>query len=348
MLEAKNKFICEEKILSSLSEETKFLENKEISKNAQKIIELCRKNKEGRTKLDAFLNEYGLDNKEGIALMCLAESVLRIPDKKTRDLIISEKLSEGKWIDHLNQADSIFVNASTWGLLLAGKIVKTPSKWSENPNNFFSELVSKSGEMPIRNAVLAAMQILSQEFVIGRNFKDINKISGLEKEVFSFDMLGEAARTPKQADDYFESYRNAIEEVGKINIARNLSNGVSIKISALHPRYEMRKKAQIESELLPRLKELVNYAHLKNVEITIDAEEQDRLSLSLYIIEKIAYEKNIKDWSGFGIALQAYGKRSFDVIYWLNNILKKREQMHLRLVKGAYWDYEIKHAQVAG
>ena len=125
MLEAKNKFICEEKLLLSLSDETKFLEDKEISKNAQKIIELCRKNKVDRTKLDAFLNEYGLDNKEGVALMCLAESVLRIPDKKTRDLIISEKLSEGKWIDHLNQADSLFVNASTWGLLLAGKIVKT-------------------------------------------------------------------------------------------------------------------------------------------------------------------------------------------------------------------------------
>ena len=348
MLEAKNKFICEEKLLLSLSDETKFLEDKEISKNAQKIIELCRKNKVDRTKLDAFLNEYGLDNKEGVALMCLAESVLRIPDKKTRDLIISEKLSEGKWIDHLNQADSIFVNASTWGLLLAGKIVKTPSKWSENPNNFLSELVSKSGEMPIRNAVLAAMQILSQEFVIGRNFKDINKMSGLEKDVFSFDMLGEAARTPQQADDYFESYKSAIDEVGKINTARNLSNGVSIKISALHPRYEMRKINQIESELLPKLKELVNYAQSKDVEITIDAEEQDRLSLSLHIIEKLAYEKNIRDWPGFGIALQAYGKRSFDVIHWLNGILDKRDRMHLRLVKGAYWDYEIKHAQVSG
>ena len=348
MLEAKNKFICEEKLLLSLSDETKFLEDKEISKNAQKIIELCRKNKVDRTKLDAFLNEYGLDNKEGVALMCLAESVLRIPDKKTRDLIISEKLSEGKWIDHLNQADSIFVNASTWGLLLAGKIVKTPSKWSENPNNFLSELVSKSGEMPIRNAVLAAMQILSQEFVIGRNFKDINKMSGLEKEVFSFDMLGEAARTPQQADDYFESYKSAIDEVGKINTARNLSNGVSIKISALNPRYEMRKINQIESELLPNLKELINYAQSKDVEITIDAEEQDRLSLSLHIIEKLAYEKNIRDWPGFGIALQAYGKRSFDVIHWLNGILDKRDGMHLRLVKGAYWDYEIKHAQVSG
>ena len=348
MLEAKNKFICEEKLLLSLSDETKFLEDKEISKNAQKIIELCRKNKVDRTKLDAFLNEYGLDNKEGVALMCLAESVLRIPDKKTRDLIISEKLSEGEWIDHLNQADSIFVNASTWGLLLAGKIVKTPSKWSENPNNFLSELVSKSGEMPIRNAVLAAMHILSQEFVIGRNFKEINKMSSLEKEVFSFDMLGEAARTPQQADDYFESYKSAIDEVGKINTARNLSNGVSIKISALHPRYEMRKINQIESELLPKLKTLVNYAQSKDVEITIDAEEQDRLSLSLHIIEKLAYEKNIRDWPGFGIALQAYGKRSFDVIHWLNGILDKRDGMHLRLVKGAYWDYEIKHAQVSG
>ena len=348
MLEAKNKFICEKKLLLSLSDKTKFLENKEISKNAQKIIDLCRKNRIDRTKLDAFLNEYGLDNKEGVALMCLAESVLRIPDKKTRDLIISEKLSEGKWTDHLNQADSIFVNASTWGLLLAGKIVKTPSKWSKNPNSFLSELISKSGEMPIRNAVLGAMQILSQEFVIGRNFKDINKMSGLEKEVFSFDMLGEAARTPQQADDYFESYRDAIHEVGKINTKRNLSNGVSIKISALHPRYEMRKINQIESELLPKLKELVIYAHSKNVEITIDAEEQDRLSLSLHIIENLANEKKIKDWPGFGIALQAYGKRSFDVIHWLSEILTKRDSIHLRLVKGAYWDYEIKHAQVSG
>ena len=151
-----------------------------------------------------------------------------------------------------------------------------------------------------------------------------------------------------KADDYFESYKSAIDEVGKINTARNLSNGVSIKISALHPRYEMRKINQIESELLPKLKELVNYAQSKDVEITIDAEEQDRLSLSLHIIEKLAYGKNIRDWPGFGIALQAYGKRSFDVIHWLNGILHKRDGMHLRLVKGAYWDYEIKHAQVSG
>ena len=205
MLKANNKFISETKLLSSISDETNFLEDSSISTNAKSIIDLCREDKKDRTMLDAFLSEYGLDNKEGVALMCLAESVLRIPDKKTRNLIISEKLSEGRWIDHLNKADSVFVNASTWGLLLAGKVVTTPSKWSKDPNSLISDLISKSGEMPIRNAVLAAMQILSQEFVMGKNFKDIKKLAGLTKEIFSFDMLGEAARTSQQAESYFQS-----------------------------------------------------------------------------------------------------------------------------------------------
>ncbi len=348
MLKANNKFISDTELLSSLSDETSFLDEASISDNAKEIIDLCRESKKDRTMLDAFLNEYGLDNKEGVALMCLAESVLRIPDKKTRDLIISEKLSEGKWIDHLNKADSLFVNASTWGLLLAGKVVKTPSKWNRDPNSFLSSLISKSGEMPIRNAVLAAMQILSQEFVIGKDFKDIKKLPGLSKELYSFDMLGEAARTPFQANNYFDSYLNAIDEVGKINLVKNLSHGVSIKISALHPRYEMRKFDQVNSELVPRLKDLIHHAYSKDVEITIDAEEQDRLSLSLHIIEQLAQEKKIKDWPGFGIALQAYGKRSFDTIKWFNNLLDTRAGMHLRLVKGAYWDFEIKNAQVSG
>ncbi|MAU69712.1 MAG: proline dehydrogenase [Gammaproteobacteria bacterium] len=348
MLKANNKFISETKLLSSISDETNFLEDSSISTNAKSIIDLCREDKKDRTMLDAFLSEYGLDNKEGVALMCLAESVLRIPDKKTRNLIISEKLSEGRWIDHLNKADSVFVNASTWGLLLAGKVVTTPSKWSKDPNSLISDLISKSGEMPIRNAVLAAMQILSQEFVIGKNFKDIEGLHGLTTESYSFDMLGEAARTFDQAENYFESYLNAIDEVSKINHMKNLSHGVSIKISALHPRYETRKINQVDSELIPKLKKLINHAYSKDVEITIDAEEQDRLSLSLHIIKRLAFEKNIKDWPNFGIALQAYGKRSFDAIEWLDHVLEKRANMHLRLVKGAYWDYEIKHAQVYG
>jgi len=249
----KSKFIPESVIVPNLMKETEFLNDPSISENARKIIDACRENKSERTKLDAFLSEYGLDNQEGVALMCLAESILRIPDSKTRDLIISERLSEGRWIEHLNKADSLFVNASTWGLLLAGKVVKTPFEWSQNPNKFLRSIVSKSGEFPIRNAVIAAMHILSQEFVMGRDFKDINKIPNIDQSIYSFDMLGEAARNQKQADIYYSSYENAIEEVGKINLIKNTNNGVSIKISALCPSYEMRKYEDIKSNLIPKL-----------------------------------------------------------------------------------------------
>ena len=343
-----SKFISESKLLPELIQDTNFLNNSEISENAEKIINACRQNKKERTKLDAFLSEYGLDNQEGVALMCLAESILRIPDSKTRDLIISERLSEGRWIEHLNKADSLFVNASTWGLLLAGKVVKTPLEWSQNPNKFLRSIISKSGEFPIRNAVIAAMHILSQEFVMGRDFRDVNKIPGIEKSAYSFDMLGEAARNQKQANIYYESYENAILEVGKINLVKNKNNGVSIKISALCPSYEMRKYEDIKLNLVPKLIALTELGMSKDVEITIDAEEQDRLGISLEIIKIMAESKKIKDWPGFGIALQAYGKRSLNAIGWVKDLINNRASMHLRLVKGAYWDYEIKHAQVSG
>ena len=343
-----SKFISESKLLPELIQDTNFLNNSEISENAEKIINACRQNKKERTKLDAFLSEYGLDNQEGVALMCLAESILRIPDSKTRDLIISERLSEGRWIEHLNKADSLFVNASTWGLLLAGKVVKTPLEWSQNPNKFLRSIVSKSGEFPIRNAVIAAMHILSQEFVMGRDFKDVNKIPGIEKSIYSFDMLGEAARNQEQANTYYESYENAIMEVGKINLIKNKNNGVSIKISALCPSYEMRKYEDIKLNLIPKLIALTELGISKDVEITIDAEEQDRLGISLEIIKIMAESNKIKDWPGFGIALQAYGKRSLNAVEWVKDLTNNRAPMHLRLVKGAYWDYEIKHAQVSG
>ena len=342
----KSKFIPESIIVPKLIQETEFLNDPSISNNAKKIIDACRENKSERTKLDAFLSEYGLDNQEGVALMCLAESILRIPDSKTRDLIISERLSEGRWIEHLNKADSLFVNASTWGLLLAGKVVKTPSEWTQNPNKFLRSIISKSGEFPIRNGVIAAMHILSQEFVMGRDFKDINKIPDINESIYSFDMLGEAARNQKQSDIYYSAYENAIEEVGKINLIKNTNNGVSIKISALCPSYEMRKYEDIKLTLIPKLISLTELGISKDVEITIDAEEQDRLSVSLEIIKIMAQSQKIKDWPGFGMALQAYGKRSMDSINWLEKVLKTRSSMHLRLVKGAYWDYEIKNSQV--
>ena len=342
------KFYPEQEIVSDLISNSDFLNDPSISQNAKKIIDACRDNKSERTKLDAFLSEYGLDNKEGVALMCLAESILRIPDRKTRDLIISEKLSEGAWIEHLNKADSVFVNASTWGLLLAGKIVSMPEEWNKNPSALLGSLVSKSGEFPIRNAVVGAMHILSQEFVMGRDFDDIRKIKNIEKDIYSFDMLGEAARNAEQANTYYQSYKNAIDEVGKINLTKNTVNGVSIKISALSPRYEMKKLNDIKTDLLPKLIELTEYAKSKDVEITIDAEEQDRLDVSLEIIKEMALSPNIKNWKGFGIAVQAYGKRAIATIDWLEDLLKHRASMHVRLVKGAYWDYEIKHAQIHG
>ena len=348
MIFTSKKFYPEQEIVSDLISNSDFLNDPSISQNAKKIIDACRDNKSERTKLDAFLSEYGLDNKEGVALMCLAESILRIPDRKTRDLIISEKLSEGAWIEHLNKADSVFVNASTWGLLLAGKIVSMPEEWNKNPSALLGSLVSKSGEFPIRNAVVGAMHILSQEFVMGRDFDDIRKIKNIEKDIYSFDMLGEAARNAEQANTYYQSYKNAIDEVGKINLTKNTVNGVSIKISALSPRYEMKKLNDIKTDLLPKLIELTEYAKSKDVEITIDAEEQDRLDVSLEIIKEMALSPNIKNWKGFGIAVQAYGKRAIATIDWLEELLENRASMHVRLVKGAYWDYEIKHAQIHG
>ena len=180
------------------------------------------------------------------------------------------------------------------GLLLAGKVITTPSEWSKNPNSFLNKMISKSGEFPIRNAVVAAMYILSQEFVMGRDFDDIKKIRDIENNIYSFDMLGEAARNADQADTYYQSYKNAIDEVGKINQSKNTLNGVSIKISALFPNYEMRKFNDIKSILVPKLIELTEYAIDKNVEITIDAEEQDRLGVSLEIIKKWLFHKRYK------------------------------------------------------
>ena len=345
---SRNKFQSENELIQSMIEDSNFISNSKIVDNAKMIIDECRVAKSERTMLDAFLSEYGLSNNEGVALMCLAESVLRIPDKSTRDLIISEKLSEGRWIEHLNKADSIFVNASTWGLLLAGTLVKPSELSNNNPAKYISGLISKSGEMPIRNAVLAAMHILSKEFVMGRDFNDISKLKNIDQNTYSFDMLGEAARTDHQAEKYFQAYLEAIEEVSKINEKTGNKNGVSVKLSALYPRYETRKIERVREFLLKRLLRLIHSAIDNNVEITIDAEEQDRLSLSIEVLEEVLVSERVKNWENIGLAIQAYGKRSLDLIDWIEAMLEKRAPMHARLVKGAYWDYEIKNSQVFG
>ena len=211
------KFYSEEILAKNFIADSQFLNNASIKEDAVNIIKLCRDRKSERTQLDAFLSEYGLSNNEGVALMCLAESLLRIPDSKTRNILISEKLSAGSWEAHINKADSLLVNASTWGLLLAGKIIKPSDELSNNPLQWLNGLTKKSGELPVREAIMMAMKILSGEFVMGRDFEDINKIKGIEDNSYSFDMLGEAARTETQANNYFIAYEDAINNVSAIN-----------------------------------------------------------------------------------------------------------------------------------
>ena len=340
------KFYSEEILAKNFIADSQFLNNASIKEDAVNIIKLCRDRKSERTQLDAFLSEYGLSNNEGVALMCLAESLLRIPDSKTRNILISEKLSAGSWEAHINKADSLLVNASTWGLLLAGKIIKPSDELSNNPLQWLNGLTKKSGELPVREAIMMAMKILSGEFVMGRDFEDINKIKGIEDNSYSFDMLGEAARTETQANNYFIAYEDAINNVSAINDKHKANNGISIKISALSPKYEMLNQTHINNNLIPKLEALVDLAFTKNVEVTIDAEEQDRLSVSLELIEKILLNKKYKDWNNIGMAVQAYGKRSMEVIDWAEDILKERAPIHIRLVKGAYWDYEVKQSQI--
>ena len=340
------KFFSEEVLANELVKDSAFLDKGSIEANAIKIIELCRERKNERTQLDAFLSEYGLSNNEGVALMCLAESLLRIPDSHTRNILISEKLSAGSWAAHINKADSLLVNASTWGLLLAGKIIKPSNELSENPLKWLNDLTKKSGEIPIREAIMMAMKILSGEFVMGRDFEEVKKIKNIEDNSYSFDMLGEAARTEAQAINYFDAYKDAIDNVSKINALYKTNNGVSIKISALSPKYELLNQTHVTKNLKPRFEALIEHAFQKNVEVTIDAEEQDRLSVSLDLLSDIMLNKKYREWENLGMAIQAYGKRSLDLIDWIENILKKRASIHIRLVKGAYWDYEIKQSQI--
>jgi len=338
-----NKFEDEALLLEKLLSEANFLSNPLIESNAAAIVSACRSQKSKQTKLDAFLAEYGLSNKEGVALMCLAESLLRIPDNKTRDELIQEKLSHSKWKEHLNKSDSLLVNAATWGLLIAGKIVKPKLQ-----NDWLEKLITKSGEMPIREAVLMAMQIISKEFVCAASVDALKKLDLVDKSPCSFDMLGEAARNSNQANNYYRAYEEAITAIGSLNKASKCKHGISIKLSALEPNYFTHKQSIVISKLVPKIIELCRLAASLNVEITLDAEEQDRLTLSLLIVKAILDDDKLKNWQDMGIAVQAYGKRALNVIEFMSKEAQKRPGIHVRLVKGAYWDYEIKQAQIKG
>lgn len=339
------KYHDEKELAEDLILESDFLNKSDISTNAEKIILYCRANKHKGTKLDAFMEEYGLSNHEGIALMCLAESLIRIPDNETRNNLINEKITSSKWSKHLNQAESFLVNSATLGLKISKKVLLSTN--SSSPNWLIS-LSKKIGEDSIREAIGLAMKVLSNEFVFCEDIKGLNGSSFLNANRCSFDMLGEAARTASQEEKYFQSYLDAINSTAKLNETLKSKNGVSIKLSALYSKFDALHEEETNKNLYPKIYSLCEEAKLKGVPITIDAEEQDRLNLSLLLVKKILEENEFRRWTDVGLAIQAYGKRSLAVIEHLNECLAKRDSIHVRLVKGAYWDYEIKEAQRKG
>ncbi|MDN3640579.1 bifunctional proline dehydrogenase/L-glutamate gamma-semialdehyde dehydrogenase PutA [Simiduia curdlanivorans] len=306
-----------------------------------------------RGTLDAFLEEFGLSNREGIALMCLAEALLRIPDGETADKLIAEKVSSGDWKTHKGQSDSLFVNASTWGLMLTGKIVRLDNEITGQTSNWFKGLVGRMGEPMVRTAMLQAMRIMGGQYVLGRTIKEGIKRGASQTAAtrFSFDMLGEGARTERDALRYFDSYRQAIANIAKHNKANGVidSDGISIKVSALHARYQYSQSDRVFAELMPRVKALALMAKEADMGFNIDAEEAERLDLSLDIFAELASDDDLAGWDGLGFVLQAYQKRAPHIAHWLIQLgREKNRKFMVRLVKGAYWDTEIKHAQELG
>ena len=328
-------------------------EHARITQGATQLIEQVRADDGAIHMIDALLLEYSLDTKEGILLMCLAEALMRIPDADTADALIRDKLSVADWKTHLSNSDSLFVNASTWGLLLTGKVVTMDENEDGTPSNVINRLVNKLSEPVIRKVMNQAMKIMGHQFVLGRNIKEALKRGRDFREkgyTYSFDMLGEAALTSSDASKYFNDYINAIEAVGKDSYTGSSPRPtISIKLSALHPRYEVGQMDRVLGEMSETVLQLLKKARSLNVGVTIDAEEADRLELSLQLFQQLYQHEELRGWGEFGLVVQAYSKRALPVLVWLAALAKQQgDRIPLRLVKGAYWDSEIKNCQQRG
>jgi RHH-type proline utilization regulon transcriptional repressor/proline dehydrogenase/delta 1-pyrroline-5-carboxylate dehydrogenase len=324
-------------------------------KLASSIAEKLRNQKSatGRAGIvQGLLQEFSLSSQEGVALMCLAEALLRIPDKGTRDALIRDKISTGNWHPHLGNSPSLFVNAATWGLLLTGKLVATHNE--AGLTSSLSRIIGKSGEPMIRKGVDMAMRLMGEQFVTGETIAEaLANASKFEAKGFrySYDMLGEAALTEHDAQKYLASYEQAIHSIGKASHGRGIYEGpgISIKLSALHPRYSRAQYERVMDELYPRLLSLTLLAKQYDIGLNIDAEEADRLELSLDLLERLCFEPQLTGWNGIGFVIQAYQKRCPYVIDYVIDLARRsRHRLMIRLVKGAYWDSEIKRAQVDG
>ncbi|HEV7606332.1 MAG TPA: bifunctional proline dehydrogenase/L-glutamate gamma-semialdehyde dehydrogenase PutA [Steroidobacteraceae bacterium] len=305
--------------------------------------------------LDAFLREYSLASREGVILMCLAEALLRIPDGETADRLIADKIPSGAWDEHLGDSDSMLVNASTWGLMLTGRVVALDRNEVGEARSWYARLVGKLGEPVARAALKQAMRILGHQFVMGRDIGGaLSRAAGKEERDYrySFDMLGEAALTRADAERYREKYAAAIATVGRAVETRDsitARHSISIKLSALHPRYEFAQAPKVLAELYPVIESLVRMGRDAGIGVTLDAEEAERLELSLLLIDKLLASDVTRGYAGFGLAVQAYQKRAYSTIEWLIKRLRETDRrIALRLVKGAYWDTEIKRAQERG
>lgn len=322
-----------------------------VRQEAEALVRAARRRAGHQGVVESFLQEFSLSTPEGLALMCLAEALLRTPDEQTRDQLIAEKVASADWARHVGRSDSLLVNASTWSLMLTGKLIAPDQEAVRDLPEFVRRLAGRLGEPVIRRAVGAAVRIIGEQFVLGSTIARALKRANTEGLVCSFDMLGEAARTQADADRYEAAYAAAIEAVGAQTGGRGpeAGHGVSVKLSALSPRYEARQAERVWAELYPRIRRLASQAANADINLTFDAEEADRLVLSLEVLDRLVREPELGAWKGLGLAVQAYQKRAPQVIETITDIARSSgRRLTVRLVKGAYWDTEIKRAQVAG
>ncbi|MEL1263273.1 bifunctional proline dehydrogenase/L-glutamate gamma-semialdehyde dehydrogenase PutA [Pseudoxanthomonas putridarboris] len=321
---------------------------------ATDLVKRVRARAQDQGAIEAFMRQYDLGSEEGVLLMCVAEALLRIPDQDTADKLIRDKLGDADWERHLGQSDSVLVNASTWGLMLTGRLVNLNDLTRADVPGAFKRLVGRVGEPVVRLAVRQAMRIMGHQFVMGRTIDEAlsrSRKGGNADYRYSFDMLGEGALTAGDAARYLDAYRKAIHAIGRTGPFDDVfaAPSISIKLSALHPRYEHAKRARVMAELAPGILELAQLARSYGIGFTIDAEEADRLELSLDLIAKTFSDPSLDGWEGYGLAVQAYQKRTPYVIDFLADLARRvGRRMPVRLVKGAYWDAEVKRAQVDG
>jgi RHH-type proline utilization regulon transcriptional repressor/proline dehydrogenase/delta 1-pyrroline-5-carboxylate dehydrogenase len=352
----------EGKLVATLIEQARVseAEGNEIARLAERLVQAARAGRPEQGVVESFLHEYGLSSREGVLLLCLAEALLRIPDADTADRLIAGTIGSGDWARHLGHSSPLLVNASTYGLMLTGRVIDWGAGDGGNLAGVVQRLIASSGEPVIRNALRQAMRILGDQFVLGQTIEQA--LANAEEEAragyrFSFDMLGEAARTSEDAERYASRYHDAVRAIAawagpppaQSDEELEHRSGLSVKLSALHPRYQPSQEVRLKAELLPRLKELALAMREAWLPLTIDAEEQDRLDLSLALLQPLLADPALSGWNGLGLAVQAYSKRALPLTAWLGEVAAVTgRRIPVRLVKGAYWDSEIKWAQEAG